>query len=153
MKTFLPNLTIFRNLTYKSIPDQQHCARFRKSQKSAKSLHPNRYSTRIWLCVTDDAIANLKKLLYHSTLITISLHPHLYLMTAWRILATSAWSEMVCNMGWLRSWCTCHNKKRKYCRFCSTVYPFPWREIFSQKGLTGSLRLYYTVDFCLIDVK
>ena len=35
-----PNLPIFWNLTHTIIPDRQHSARFRKSQKSSISLHP-----------------------------------------------------------------------------------------------------------------
>ena len=36
-------LLIFWNWTYKNIPDCQHSARFRKSTKSALSLHPTVY--------------------------------------------------------------------------------------------------------------
>ena len=44
MKTLLrarPNWPIFWNGTPKNIPDRQQCVKYRKSLKSAKSLHPN----------------------------------------------------------------------------------------------------------------
>ena len=51
MKTLTPNSPIFWNWTHKNITNRQHSARFWKSRKSAKSLHPTVQEQYVYLFV------------------------------------------------------------------------------------------------------
>ena len=49
-----PNSTIFRNRTFKNIPNWQQCVRFRKSLKNSLSLHPTVRTMKTGVSLTNN---------------------------------------------------------------------------------------------------